>query len=136
MLIFWSFTRPGVEFRETLNEMISYQHDADYRHAGQRPTPRSLRTLSSQKARQMLWRKRRAVGRPVHCKDGLCSTATPSGAITAASDFTHHDLVNYERPVSLCSVVPPSDKIRLRCRIRLMFTMVVNRLTGTGMGVR
>ena len=25
------FTRPGVEFRETLNEMISYQHDADYR---------------------------------------------------------------------------------------------------------
>ena len=30
------FTRPGVEFRETLNEMISYQHDADYRHGWHR----------------------------------------------------------------------------------------------------
>ena len=38
-------------------------------------------------------------------------------------------LVNHERAVSLYLVVPPSDKIRLRRLIRLMFTMVVNRLT-------
>ena len=37
--------------------------------------------------------------------------------------------MNHERPVSLYLVVPPSDKIRLRPLIRLMFTMVVNRLT-------
>ena len=48
---------------------------------------------------------------------------------TSASDFTIDDLVNHERPVSLYLVVPPSDKIRLRPLIRLMFTMTVNRLT-------
>ena len=48
---------------------------------------------------------------------------------TSASDFTIDDLVNHEQPVSLYLVVPPSDKIRLRPLIRLMFTMVVNRLT-------
>jgi type IV secretion system protein VirD4 len=37
--------------------------------------------------------------------------------------------VNFGRPISLYLVVPPSDKIRLRRLIRLMFTMVVNRLT-------
>jgi type IV secretion system protein VirD4 len=48
---------------------------------------------------------------------------------TSASDFTIADLVNHDRPISLYLVVPPSDKIRLRPLIRLMFTMVVNRLT-------
>jgi type IV secretion system protein VirD4 len=48
---------------------------------------------------------------------------------TSASDFAINDLVNHDRPVSLYLVVPPSDKIRLRPLIRLMFTMVVNRLT-------
>src|SRR5205823_9082802 len=48
---------------------------------------------------------------------------------TSASDFTINDLVNHERPVSLYLVVPPSDKIRLRPLIRLIFTMIVNRLT-------
>src|SRR5260370_10036122 len=48
---------------------------------------------------------------------------------TSASDFTINDLVNHERPVSLYLVVPPSDKIRLRPLIRLMFTLTVNRLT-------
>jgi type IV secretion system protein VirD4 len=48
---------------------------------------------------------------------------------TCVSDFTIQDLVNHERPVSLYLVVPPSDKIRLRPLIRLMFTMIVNRLT-------
>ncbi len=37
--------------------------------------------------------------------------------------------MNHELPVSLYLVVPPSDKIRLRPLIRLMFTMTVNRLT-------
>ena len=37
--------------------------------------------------------------------------------------------MNHERPVSLYLVVPPSDKIRLRPLMRLIFTMVVNRLT-------
>src|SRR5664279_5837359 len=48
---------------------------------------------------------------------------------TSASDFTIDDLVNHAHPVSLYLVVPPSDKIRLRPLIRLIFTMIVNRLT-------
>jgi type IV secretion system protein VirD4 len=48
---------------------------------------------------------------------------------TSASDFTIGDLVNRDEPVSLYLVVPPSDKIRLRPLIRLMFTMAVNRLS-------
>src|SRR5438045_7460592 len=48
---------------------------------------------------------------------------------TSASDFTINDLVNHMHPVSLYLVVPPSDKIRLRPLIRLIFTMIVNRLT-------
>ena len=45
---------------------------------------------------------------------------------TSASDFTINDLVNHEHPASLYLVVPPSDKIRLRPLIRLIFTMIVN----------
>src|SRR5207253_10734509 len=69
---------------------------------------------------------------------GVLSTAKTALALysdplvarnTSASDFTISDLVNHERPVSLYLVVPPSDKIRLRPLIRLIFTMIVNRLT-------
>lgn len=69
---------------------------------------------------------------------GVLSTAKTALALysdplvarnTSASDFTINDLVNYHRPISLYLVVPPSDKIRVRRLIRLMFTMVVNRLT-------
>jgi type IV secretion system protein VirD4 len=127
------FTRPGVEFRETLNEMISYQHDADYRHGWR--TPAGLKTSThpvvSEKAQEMLDKESKELS-------GVLSTAKTALALysdplvahnTAASDFTINDLVNDERPVSLYLVVPPSDKIRLRRLIRLIFTMVVNRLT-------
>jgi type IV secretion system protein VirD4 len=127
------FTRPGVEFRETLNEMISYQHDADYRHGWR--TPAGLKTSThpvvSEKAQEMLDKDSKELS-------GVLSTAKTALALysdplvarnTAASDFTINDLVNDEHPISLYLVVPPSDKIRLRRLIRLMFTMVVNRLT-------
>ena len=47
----------------------------------------------------------------------------------ASSDFRIMDLVNHERPISLYLVVPPAHKKRLRPLIRLIFTMIVNRLT-------
>jgi type IV secretion system protein VirD4 len=49
--------------------------------------------------------------------------------IRRGDDFTIQNLVNHEQPVSLYLVVPPSDKIRLRPLMRLIFTMIVNRLT-------
>ncbi len=69
---------------------------------------------------------------------GVLSTAKTALALysdplvvrnTAASDFRVNDLVNFEHPVSLYLVVPPSDKIRLRPLMRLIFTQIVNRLT-------
>jgi type IV secretion system protein VirD4 len=48
---------------------------------------------------------------------------------TVTSDFRIEDLVNHEHPVSLYLVVPPSDKVRLRPLMRLIFTLIVNRLT-------
>ena len=127
------FTRPGVEFRETLNEMVSYPHDPEYRYGWR--TSSGLKTSThpvvSEKAQEML-------DKDVKELSGVLSTAKTALALysdplvarnTAASDFTINDLVNGDLPVSLYLVVPPSDKIRLRRLIRLMFTMVVNRLT-------
>ena len=127
------FTRPGVEFRETLNEMVSYPHDPEYRYGWR--TSGGLKTSThpvvSEKAQEML-------DKDVKELSGVLSTAKTALALysdplvarnTAASDFTINDLVNGDLPVSLYLVVPPSDKIRLRRLIRLMFTMVVNRLT-------
>src|SRR5207249_1568783 len=39
------------------------------------------------------------------------------------------DLVNYERPISLYLVVPNSDRARLVSLIRLIFTLIIHRLT-------
>lgn len=127
------FTRPGVQFRETLNEMLSYPHDPEHKYGWR--TPLALRTSThpvvSEKAQEMLDKENKELS-------GVLSTAKTALTLysdpliarnTAASDFTINDLVNHTKPVSLYLVVPPSDKIRLRRLIRLMFTMVVNRLT-------
>lgn len=127
------FTRPGIDFRETLNEMLSYPHDPPLKRGWR--TTSGLQTAThpvvSEKAQEMLDKESKELS-------GVLSTAKTALALysdplvarnTSASDFTIDDLVNHERPVSLYLVVPPSDKIRLRGLIRLTFTMVVNRLT-------
>jgi type IV secretion system protein VirD4 len=91
----------------------------------------STHPVVSEKAQEMLDKENKELS-------GVLSTAKTALTLysdplvarnTAASDFTINDLVNHTKPVSLYLVVPPSDKIRLRRLIRLMFTMVVNRLT-------
>lgn len=127
------FTRPGTDFRETLNEMLSYPHDPALKRGWR--TTSGLQTAThpvvSEKAQEMLDKESKELS-------GVLSTAKTALALysdplvarnTSASDFTIDNLVNHERPVSVYLVVPPSDKIRLRRLIRLMFTMVVNRLT-------
>ncbi|HEX4168140.1 MAG TPA: type IV secretory system conjugative DNA transfer family protein [Bryobacteraceae bacterium] len=128
-----NFTRPGIDFRETLNEMLSYPHDSgfkrDWRTTGGLQT--ATHPVVSEKAQEMLDKDAKELS-------GVLSTAKTALALfsdplvarnTSASDFKIDDLVNFERPVSLYLVVPSSDKIRLRRLIRLIFTMVVNRLT-------
>ena len=128
-----NFTRPGIDFRETLNEMLSFPHDPELKRGWRTPSRLKAAThpVVSEKAQEMLDKESKELS-------GVLSTAKTALALysdplvarnTSASDFTIDDLVNYERPISLYLVVPPSDKIRLRRLIRLMFTMVVNRLT-------
>jgi len=127
------FTRPGSSFRDTLGELLNYEHDPEYAHDWRMPT--GDRTLTHpvvrEKVQEMLDKEDRDFG-------GVLSTAKTALTLysdplvaknTSASDFTINDLVNHDRPVSLYLVVPPSDKIRLRPLIRLMFTMTVNRLS-------
>ena len=49
-------------------------------------------------------------------------------AATASSDFKLADLYNYEQPVSLYIVVPPSDLSRLKPLVRLVINQIGKRL--------
>jgi type IV secretion system protein VirD4 len=127
------FTRPGQTFRETLAELESFPHDPEYEHKWR--TTDGDRTATHpvvrEKVREMLDKEDKDFS-------GVLSTAKTALTLysdplvarnTSASDFRIDDLVNHTSPVSLYLVVPPSDKIRLRPLIRLIFTMIVNRLT-------
>lgn len=127
------FTKPGCGFRDTLEELLNFPHDPNRAHDWRMPTGERTVThpVVKEKVQEMLDKEDRDFG-------GVLSTAKTVLTLysdplvarnTSASDFTIADLVNCDRPVSLYLVVPPSDKIRLRPLIRLMFTMVVNRLT-------
>jgi type IV secretion system protein VirD4 len=127
------FTRPGAGFRETLEELLNFEHDPGHNHDWHMPSGERTPThpVVREKVQEMLDKEERDFG-------GVLSTAKTALTLysdplvaknTSASDFTIDDLVNHARPVSLYLVVPPSDKIRLRPLIRLMFTMTVNRLT-------
>jgi type IV secretion system protein VirD4 len=127
------FTTPGSNFRDTLEDLLNFPHDPDYKHDWRMATGDKTAThpVVREKVQEMLDKEERDFG-------GVLSTAKTALTLysdplvaknTSASDFAIADLVNYHRPISLYLVVPPSDKIRLRPLIRLMFTMVVNRLT-------
>jgi type IV secretion system protein VirD4 len=127
------FTRPGANFRDTLKDLMNFEHDPGFGHLWQMRT--GERTLThpvvKEKVQEMLDKEERDFG-------GVLSTAKTALTLysdplvaqnTSTSDFRIDDLVNQDQPVSLYLVVPPSDKIRLRPLIRLIFTMTVNRLT-------
>ena len=127
------FTRPGTSFRETLAELLNFEHDPGFQHGWRMRTGERTVThpVVREKVQEMLDKEEKDFGGVLStAKTALTLYSDPLVAMnTSASDFTIDDLVNYERPVSLYLVVPPSDKIRLRPLIRLMFTMTVNRLT-------
>ena len=127
------FTSPGQSFRDTLAELESFPHDPLHDRKWRTPTGERTAThpVVREKVREMLDKEDKDFS-------GVLSTAKTALTLysdplvarnTAASDFRIDDLVNYRRPVSLYLVVPPSDKIRLRPLMRLILTMIVNRLT-------
>ena len=127
------FTRPGLSFHDTLEELLNFEHDPGFQHHWHMPD--GSRTVTHpvvrEKVQEMLDKEDKDFS-------GVLSTAKTALTLysdplvaknTSTSDFAINDLVNYDRPVSLYLVVPPSDKIRLRPLIRLILTMTVNRLT-------
>jgi type IV secretion system protein VirD4 len=127
------YTRPGADFQETLRELLFYPHDPHREYKWQMPTGEATEThpVVREKAQEMLNKEDKELS-------GVLSTAKTALALysdplvakhIASSDFRIMDLVNHERPISLYLVVPPAHKKRLRPLIRLIFTMIVNRLT-------
>jgi type IV secretion system protein VirD4 len=128
------FTRPGADFRERIeSELLNFEHDPGHLHDWHMPTGERTVThpVVREKVQQMLDKEDREFGSVLStCSTALSLYSDPLVARnTSVSDFRINDLVNYELPISLYLVVPPADKIRLRPLMRLMFTMVVNRLT-------
>ncbi len=128
-----TLTTPGQSFRDTLTDLLNFPHDPDFRRGWRTPTGERTRThpVVREKVQEMLDKEDRDFG-------GVLSTAKTALTLysdpvlarnTSESDFKLTDLVGMDRPVSLYLVVPPSDKIRLRPLMRLLFTMTVNRLT-------
>jgi type IV secretion system protein VirD4 len=122
-----------VTFAETLEELLSFEHDPGRTHNWRTPTGETTAThpVVREKAQEMLQKEDRDFGSVLStAKTALAVFSDPLVARnTSASDFRIDDLVNSERPVSLYLVVPNSDKKRLRPLIRIMFTQVVNRLS-------
>jgi type IV secretion system protein VirD4 len=124
---------PGQGIRDTLQQMLLEDHDPTRANKWRGRAGELLTThpIVSEKAQQMLDKEDKELS-------GVLSTAATRlslyadpivAANTGGSDFKINDLMNSEKPVSLYIVVPPSDKERLRPLVRLMFTLIVNRLT-------
>jgi len=104
------FTRPGAGFRETLDELLNFEHDPGHATTGAcRPAIRpSLIPWFAKRCRKCSTRRTAtlAASSPRR-KTALTLYSDPLVARnTSASDFTINDLVNHARPVSLYLVVP------------------------------
>lgn len=126
-------TTPGQSFEETLNEMLLTPLDEANQYGWRtvRGNPTSVHPVVAEKAQEMLDKEDKELS-------GILSSAKVklqlySDPIVSAnigrSDFCVNDLVNGDKPTSLYIVVPPSDKDRLKPLTRLLFALIVNRLT-------
>ena len=79
-------------------------------------------------------------GRAPEERSGVQSTARVQLALyadpivaanTARSDFTIHELMNGDAPLSLYVVIPPPDIDRLRPLIRILFNVMLKKLTAS-----
>lgn len=126
-------TKPGQAFSETLNEMLLTEQDPEKAFGWLSPTgkPTSIHPVVAEKAQEMLDKEDKELSgilSSAKVKLQLYSDPIVSSNINR-SDFTVDELVNGEKPATLYYVVPPSDKDRLKPLTRLMFALIVNRLT-------
>jgi type IV secretion system protein VirD4 len=128
-----TFIRPGQSFKDTLAELINYTHDPEGAQGWQTPegVPTKTHPIVRLKAQEFLDKADKdASGVLSQVNTALSLFSDPVVALnTSSSDFRISDLIHNEQPISVYLVVPPSDKLRLKPLIRLIFTMIVNRLT-------
>jgi type IV secretion system protein VirD4 len=128
-----TLTRPGIPFRETLQELLNYPHDIRRVCDWHMPTGERTATHPAvrDKAQEMLDKEDKELSGVLSAaKTALALYCDPLVAQnTSRSDFQIIDLVESEKPISLYLVVPPAHKARLRPLMRLIFTMIIHRLT-------
>lgn len=126
-------TRPGVPVRDTYEQLLTYPHDPELKLGWKTPAGESTAThpVVAEKAQEILDKSaNEATSVASTAKTALTLFSDPLVArAVSRSDFRIDDLVNFEKPVSLYIVVPAADRIRLRPIVRLLFTMIVHRLT-------
>jgi len=126
-------TRPGVPVGDTYLQLLTYPHDPDLKQGWKSPAgePTPTHPVVAEKAQEMIDKSdREQTSIQSTAKTALTLFSDPLVArAVSRSDFRIDDLVNFEKPVSLYIVVPAADRIRLRPIVRLLFTMVVHRLT-------
>ena len=126
-------TRPGVPVRDTFQELLTYPHDPDLKLGWKTPNgePTATHPVVAEKAQEMIDKnEKEQTSVQSTAKTALSLFSDPLVArAVSRSDFRIDDLVNFEKPVSLYIVVPAADRIRLRPIVRLLFTMIVHRLT-------
>ena len=127
------FTTPGQGFRDTLTNLLDYSHDSDYKQGWttSEGVPSETHPVVMEKAQEMLDKEDKEFsGVLSFAKTALTLFSDPLVVRnTSSSDFRCADFLNAEKPISVYLVVPPSDKLRLRPLVRLIITMLVNRLT-------
>jgi type IV secretion system protein VirD4 len=126
---------PGATMPETIERMLSTDHDADgsigWRNYQGKPT--RTHPIVAESMRELL-------NKSENERSGVFSTAMSFlslyrdpvvAANTERSEFRIGDLMNHERPVSLYLVVPLSSRDRLRPLMRLVLSQIVRTLTTT-----
>ena len=128
-----TLTRPGIPFRDTLQEILNYPHDVQRKCNWQMATGERTATHPAvrDKAQEMLDKEDKELSGVLStAKTALALYCDPLVALnTSRSDFRIIDLVESGKPISLYLVVPPAHKARLRPLMRLIFTMIIHRLT-------
>ncbi len=126
-------SNPEKTFDESLVEMMSTVHDTSGLF-------REIYRVDSETHPIVAEAARAVMNKSANERSGVLSTATaimglyrdPIVALnTEISEFAISDLMNYEDPVSLYLVVPPSDINRTRPLIRMILNQVSRRLTET-----
>ncbi len=126
-------SNPEKTFDESLVEMMSTIHDTTGLFREIYKVDSEIHPIVAEAARAVM-------NKSANERSGVLSTATaimglyrdPIVALnTEISEFSISDLMNYEDPISLYLVVPPSDINRTRPLIRMILNQVSRRLTET-----